>query len=211
MFDDSLGRGSAPDADGWLRLVGLGGSVGARAQSRMVLDAVLGMAQRAGALTTMIDVRELDLPIYNPDLHVDDYPPRLAHYLDAVRRADALLICSPTYHGTVSGAIKNAIDFLQFLGANQPPYLTGKAVGLMAVGGMTAVNTITALDHIARSLSGNIAPTTTVIPNGSVDVAAHRFIEPATRGRVEAMLTQVLELARVLAPLRQPRMELDER
>ena len=211
MFDDPLAHGNAPDDDGLLRLVGLGGSMGTGAQSRMVLDAALGMAQRAGALTAMIDVRELDLPIYNPDLHVEDYSPRLAHYLDAVRGADAVLICSPTYHGTISGALKNAIDFLQFLGVDQPPYLTGKAVGLMAVGGMTAVNTITALDHVARSLSGNIAPTTTVIPNGSVDVAARRFIEPAARGRVEAMLTQVLELARMLAPLRQSPMELDER
>lgn len=211
MFDDSAGQRDAPEANGRLRLVGLGGSMGTRAQSRMVLDAALGMAQRTGALTTMIDVRELDLPIYNPDLHVDDYTPRLAHFLDAVRSADALVICSPTYHGTVSGAIKNAIDFLQFLGVDQPPYLTGKAVGLMAVGGMTAVNTITALDHIVRSLGGNIAPTTTVIPNGSVDVAGRRFIEPATRGRVEAMLTQVLELGRVLVPLRQSPMELDER
>ena len=188
-----------------LRLVGLGGSIGRGAQSRMVLEASLAMAAEAGAETVIVDVRDLDFPVYNPDLRIQEYGSRLAWYLEEVRDADALLLCSPTYHGTMSGAIKNALDFLQFLGGDRPPYLTGKAVGLMSVGGITAVNTITALDHVVRSLNGNIAPTTVVIPNGSVDVAARRFIEPATRGRVEAMMTQVLELAQVLSPLRRAR------
>lgn len=188
-----------------LRMVGLGGSMGQRAQSRMVLEASLAMAAQAGAETVIVDVRDLDFPIYNPDLRVEAYGAKLAWFLEEVRMADAVLLCSPTYHGTMSGAIKNALDYLQFLGGDRPPYLTGKAVGLMSVGGLTAVNTITALDHATRSLNGNIAPTTVVIPNGSVDVAARRFIEPATRGRVEAMMMQVLELAQVLSPLRRSR------
>ncbi|HEV2527523.1 MAG TPA: NAD(P)H-dependent oxidoreductase [Thermomicrobiales bacterium] len=188
-----------------LRLVGLGGSIGRGAQSRMVLEASMAMAADHGAETVIADVRDLDLPVYNPDLKVQAYGQKLAWFLEEVRSADAILICSPTYHGTMSGALKNAIDYLQFLGGDRPPYLTGKAVGLMSVGGLTAVNTITALDHAVRSLNGNIAPTTVVIPNGSVDVAARRFIEPATRGRVEAMMTQVLELAEVLSPLRRAR------
>ena len=187
-----------------LRMVGLGGSMGRGAQSRMVLEASLAMAAEAGAETVLVDVRDLDFPIYNPDLRVDAYGAKLAWFLEEVRLADAVLLCSPTYHGTMSGAIKNALDYLQFLGGDRPPYLTGKAVGLMSVGSLTAVNTITALDHATRSLNGNIAPTTVVIPNGSVDVA-RRFIEPATRGRVEAMMTQVLELAQVLSPLRRAR------
>ncbi len=201
LFD----RSNQPSDDLPLRLVGIGGSMGQGAQSRMVMEASLAMATDAGARTVLVDVRDLDFPIYNPDLRVEAYGPQLAWLLEEVRAADAILLCSPTYHGTVSGAVKNALDYLQFLGADQPPYLTGKAVGLMSVGGPTAVNTITALDHTTRSLNGNIAPTTVVIPNGSVDVAARRFIEPATRGRVEAMMTQVLELARVLAPLRRAR------
>ena len=188
-----------------LRMVGIGGSMGRGAQSRMVLEASLAMAATGGAETVIVDVRELDFPIYNPDLRVEAYGSKLAWFLEEVRVADALLLCSPTYHGTMSGAIKNLLDYLQFLGGDRPPYLTGKAVGLMSVGGLTAVNTITALDHTTRSLNGNIAPTTVVIPNGSVDVAARRFIEPATRGRVEAMMTQVLELAQVLSPLRRAR------
>jgi FMN reductase len=198
-------RSNQPVDNRPLRMIGLGGSVGRGAQSRMVLEASMAMATAAGAETVIADIRDLDLPVYNPDLRVQDYGKKLAWFLEEVREADAILLCSPTYHGTMSGAMKNTLDFLQFLGGDRPPYLTGKAVGLMSVGGLTAVNTITALDHVTRSLNGNIAPTTVVIPNGSVDVAARRFIEPATRGRVEAMMNQVLELAQVLSPLRRAR------
>lgn len=203
--DSRSGWNGQPHDNRPLRMVGLGGSMGSGAQSRMVMEASLAMAAEAGAETVIVDIRELDLPVYNPDLRVEAYGSKLAWFLEEIRGADALLICSPTYHGTMSGAVKNAIDYLQFLGGDRPPYLTGKAVGLMSVGSLTAVNTITALDHAVRSLNGNVAPTTVVIPNGSVDVAARRFIEPATRGRVESMMGQVLELARVISPLRRAR------
>lgn len=190
-----------------LRVLGLGGSMGRSAQSRVALETTLKLAADAGALTSLADVRELNLPIYDPDGHVQDFPPSLPWLLNEVRKADAIIICSPTYHGTVTGAIKNMLDFMQFLGADTPPYFTGKAIGLMAVGGLAAANTITTLDYSARSLNGNVAPTTVIIPNGSIDLAEKRFIDPALRGRIENMLTHVLELARALTPLRGSRIQ----
>lgn len=185
-----------------LRVLALGGSMGHGAQSRVALENALSLAAESGAETTLIDVRDLGLPIYDPDGHVEDFPVSLTWLLDSVRQADAIFLCSPTYHGTVTGAIKNALDFLQFLGTDTPPYLTGKAIGLMAVGGVAAANTITTLDFSARSLNGHVAPTTIIIPNGSMDIAAGRFIDPAIRGRTVAMVAQVLELAHALAALR---------
>jgi FMN reductase len=185
-----------------LRVLGLGGSMGRSAQSRVTLETTLKLAADAGAETALADVRELNLPIYDPDGHIEDFPDTLPWLLNEVRRADAIIICSPTYHGTVTGAIKNMLDFMQFLGADTPPYFTGKAIGLMAVGGLAAANTITTLDYSARSLNGNVAPTTIIIPNGSIDLVEKRFIDPALRGRIDSMLAHVLELARALAPLR---------
>ena len=46
--------------------------------------------------------------------------------------SDALIWATPTYHGSVSGSFKNALDWLILLAERDPPYLTNKQVGLVA-------------------------------------------------------------------------------
>ena len=105
------------------------------------LRAALELAAERGAQTELLDLNALDLPLFRPDQPINAYP--AAHHgsivriIDACRRADALLWSSPTYHGTVSGAFKNALDFLELLRDEEPPYLQGKAVGLIAVSDTT--------------------------------------------------------------------------
>ncbi|SBP87456.1 NADPH-dependent FMN reductase [Thiomonas delicata] len=52
-----------------------------------------------------------DLPLFNPDREIDP-PPSVRHLRQSVRQADALLIASPEYAHGVSGAMKNALDWL---------------------------------------------------------------------------------------------------
>jgi len=37
------------------------------------------------------------------------------------READAMLWATPTYHGTMSGALKNALDYMQLLAKDPAP------------------------------------------------------------------------------------------
>ena len=63
--------------------------------------------------------------MFNPTLPAD--PPAPATQLvDAAHGADGLLWSSPMYHGTISGAFKNALDWLYLVGDRNPPYLTDK-------------------------------------------------------------------------------------
>src|SRR5437870_4725485 len=50
-----------------LKIVGLGGSLAAISRSRAALATALEGAEEAGAVTELLDIRELDLPMYNPD------------------------------------------------------------------------------------------------------------------------------------------------
>lgn len=52
-----------------------------------------------------------DLPLFNPDLELQ-IPPQVVALRCAVAAADALLIASPEYAHGVTGAIKNALDWL---------------------------------------------------------------------------------------------------
>ena len=126
-----------------VRVAGLGGSLRNMSTSRTALQVALEGAAASGADVELIWVRDLDLPLYT-DEHV---PPPGAHRLaDTVYQADALIWSSPTYHGSVSGSFKNALDWLILLAENEPPYLSNKPIGLVTtaggVQGLQAVNTM---------------------------------------------------------------------
>ena len=76
-----------------LTIVGLGGSLARISKSRAALQTALEGAASAGAETQLLDIRQLDLPMYNPD---DDEPNQSATALiDASYSADGFLWSSP--------------------------------------------------------------------------------------------------------------------
>ncbi len=118
-----------------LKIVGLGGSLARSSKSRAALETALAGAETAGAETQLLDIRLLDLPMYNPD---DDEPTEAAAALiESCYAADGLLWCSPMYQGTISGAFKNALDWLHVLGDRDPPFLHDKVIGLISAAGGT--------------------------------------------------------------------------
>ena len=83
----------------------------------------------------LLDLRELDLPMYNPD---DDEPGEAAtRVIESCYSADGLIWSSPLYQGTISGALKNALDWLHLLGPREPSYLHDKVIGLISAAGGT--------------------------------------------------------------------------
>jgi FMN reductase len=120
-------------------------------KSRAALELALEGAASAGAATTLLDLRELALPMYNPD---DDEPTGAAESLiETCYSADGMLWSSPMYQGTISGAFKNALDWLHVLGARQPPFLHDKVIGLIsAAGGTQGLQAINTMEFATRAL-----------------------------------------------------------
>lgn len=90
--------------DRTLIIVGLGGSIAAVSRSRAALQVALQGAASAGAETRLLDVRELGLPMFNPE---DDEPTEAAtELIETCHSADGMVWSSPLYQGTISGAFK---------------------------------------------------------------------------------------------------------
>ncbi len=139
-----------------VRVVGLGGSLRAESTSRTALAVALDGAAASGADTELIWVRDLDLPLYTAE-HAP--PPTALRFADAVHDCDALVWSTPTYHGSVSGSFKNALDWLILLAERDPPYLADKPIGLITTaGGVQGLQAVNTMDFIARSLRGWSVP-----------------------------------------------------
>ena len=53
-----------------------------------------------------------DLPFYNEDIDNDDVPASVVALREAAAEADAALVVTPEYNGSIPGVLKNAIDWL---------------------------------------------------------------------------------------------------
>jgi FMN reductase len=163
-------------------LVAIGGTTRPHSVSRLALTHALGLARARGATTTLLDLPVLNLPMYDPGRGgPDDYPAEsragIQTLIDQTRAADVLLWACPTYHGTVSGIFKNAIDFIELLGDDTPPYLSGRAVGLVSINDS---KTLSAMANSVHELRAWLAPTHIVLNKAGFD-ANGAALETANR------------------------------
>jgi FMN reductase len=148
---------------GQVNIIGIGGSLDGSSSSLAALKITMDAAAAAGARTTTLDLHELQLPMYEPALEAT---PSVQELVAAVREADGLVWSSPLYHGTISGAFKNALDWLELLHRDEPPYLTDKVVGLISTaGGAQGLQAINTMEFIVRSLRGWTIPLVVPVAN----------------------------------------------
>jgi FMN reductase len=139
-----------------VRVAGLGGSMRAGSTSLTALRTALDGVAVAAAQPTLFSVRDLDLPMYSPEREI---PAAARDFADSVYASDAMILGTPTYHGSVSGSFKNALDWLILLAERDPPYLTNKPVGLVSTaGGVQGLQSVNSMDFIVRALRGWSVP-----------------------------------------------------
>jgi FMN reductase len=118
--------------------------------------------------------------------------------IEATRAADGILLASPGYHGTISGMVKNAIDYLEELANDRRPYLQGRPVGLIvtAFGHQAANSGMTTLRTIAHALRGWPTPFGAAIkvsPDSFHETGA--CLDPAIQQQLELVGRQVAQAA----------------
>jgi len=190
---DQLASRSEP-----VRIVAIGGSTRPGSTTEMALRCAAAAAESEGAEVTYVVGRDLLLPIY--DVQTDERAPGAQALVDAVRRSDGILIASPGYHGGISGMVKNALDYVEDLARDDPPYLHGRAVGCISVahGWQATVGTLAQIRQTVHALRGWPTPL-----GATVNSQVTRFDEnavpndPAVAEQLATIGRQVLEFARM--------------
>lgn len=136
------------------RIVAIGGTVSGNSTTELALRTAMASAVAHGAEVQLFGGAYLAaLPHYRSAAHAGAEGREL---IEAVRQADGLLLAAPGYHGTISGLVKNALDYLEDLSKDTRPYLDGRAVGLIATayGDQATMSTMQTLRSIVHALRG---------------------------------------------------------
>ena len=172
----------------------LGGSYAKRSATTVLMNYTAKLLAERKMAHEMLPLGALELPFYHPDLHEKECPPA-EFLLDAFRRARAFVWCTPAYHYSISGAFKNAIDFLELTKDDDPPYLGGRLVGLIASssGPIAAVHAIGAMEQIVHALRGYVVPATAPIGpyKTAVDLEAGAIKDERTKLKLVQMVEEM--------------------
>jgi len=177
-------------------ILGIGGTPRHGSSSERALAISLKAAEDKGARTILLSGAELALPMYLPGQQHSGQASRL---LAALRECHGIIISSPAYHGSVSGLIKNALDYAEELRTDSRAYLDGIPVGCIAcAGGWQAVGqTLAALRTIAHSLRGWPTPLGAMLNTSTALFDAEgNCTDGATQRQLDTVGHQVIDFVR---------------
>ena len=138
-----------------LHILGLGGSLRPGSYTQMALEYALQQAHEPGVSTQMWPQDQLRLPLCDGG----EAPSDVIALQTAVEKADALILATPEYCGTVSACIKNLIEWIGY------ERLVQKPVGLIAVAaGSSADGSLNALRQLALVQGMWIIPAAAPVP-----------------------------------------------
>jgi chromate reductase len=184
--------------DETLRVLGISGSLRKSSYNTALLHAAQELAP-AGLTIEIFDLTPL--PLYNEDVRAAGFPPVVLLLRDKIKAADALLFATPEYNYSMSGVLKNAIDW-----ASRPPDqpFNEKAVAIMGAS-PSALGTGRAQYHLRQScvyLNMHLVnkPEVTIAAAHTKFNEQGKLTDEPTRGFVRDLLVNLAAWTRRISP-----------
>ena len=188
------------------RILAFAGSLRSGSFNKQLVKIAIEGARAAGGDVTFVDLRDFPLPIFNQD---DEDAQGLPEPARALKKLfiehHAFLISAPEYNSSISGALKNAIDWVSRTESDDEPSLIafrGKVAALMSAS-PGALGGLRGLVHV-RAILGNIG--VLVLPDQvSIPGAGDAFTETGTlkdarkQENVAALGRKLVETTRKIA------------
>jgi len=134
-----------------VKILGLSGSYGLTSKNGLLLSAALDECKKLGAEIHIWDLVEKPLPLVGAEGSWQDA--NVKEFQALATECDGYILTSPEYHGTMSGVMKNTLDWVY------KDHVGGKAFGLMStLGGISNSNTLNHMRIAVRWIHGWCVP-----------------------------------------------------
>lgn len=185
------------------KIIALAGSMRKDSFNKKLIKIATDAAKEAGATVTLIDLNDFPLPLYHGDAEAENGLPENAKRLKKLfMEQDGLLISSPEYNSSVSGVLKNAIDWISRPEKEDPFYLCaykGKMAALMSAspGALGGLRGLVPLRALLENMGTHVLPdqVTVATADQAFDTAG-RLKDPKKEAAVKNLAKQLTDLLR---------------
>jgi chromate reductase len=138
------------------RIIALAGSLRAESYNKKLIKVAIEGAKKAGAQVTYIDLKDYSMPVYEEEIEKNAFPENAIKLKKIFLEHEGLLISSPEYNSSISGVLKNTIDWLSRTYGSETPLacFNNKVASLMSAS-PGSLGGLRGLVHV-RSILGNI-------------------------------------------------------
>ncbi len=191
-----------------VRVLVFAGSLRRDSYNKKLARVAADAAREAGADVTYVDLADLPMPLYDGDLEAAEGLPAHAKRLKTLMKEhQAFLIASPEYNSSVSGVLKNALDWASRAEPNEPALAAykGKVAGLLAAspGQLGGLRGLVTLRSILGNLQMLVIPEQLAVPKADAAFAADgTLVDPKQRSAVQAIAARVVRVAGAITAAR---------
>ncbi|MGB3449472.1 MAG: NAD(P)H-dependent oxidoreductase [Giesbergeria sp.] len=184
-----------------MKLLVFAGSTRQQSFNRRLARVAADAARDAGADTTLLELSDFDIPMYNADLEARGTPPDVLRLKQLLWEHPAWVICSPEYNGSYTALLKNTIDWASSPVKGDPAWqdgvkpFRGKVVGMLSAsnGALGGLRSQSHLAPLLINLECWLAPRAFALGQAASAFDEHgALVQEAHRQRVHGVVEQVL-------------------
>ena len=185
-----------------MKILVFAGSTRQNSFNRRLARQAAQMATAAGAETMLLELGDLDIPMYNADLEARGTPLDVLCLKQLMWEHPAWIIASPEYNGSYTALLKNTIDWASSPVAGHATWndgtlpFRGKVVGMLSAsnGRLGGLRSQSHLAPLLMNLGCWVAPQAFALHGAAsaFDEASGALIEPAHHTGVRGVVEQVL-------------------
>ncbi|NOX59940.1 MAG: NAD(P)H-dependent oxidoreductase [Planctomycetes bacterium] len=186
------------------RILAFAGSTRSDSFNKKLVKVAARGAKQAGAHIDFIDLRDLNLPLFDEDYEAENGPPEEATRFKALLKAcDGMLISSPEYNSSLSAVLKNAIDWATRPAEGEKPLeaFEGKSAILMSAspGGLGGLRGLVHLRAVLGNIRVIVLPQQQAVPNAHDAFGPDGNLADANvRSQIEALGAKLCDICRKL-------------
>lgn len=186
------------------KILAFAGSTRTGSFNKKLICTAAQMARDAGAVVTQIDLRDYAMPLYDGDLESEHGLPDNAKRLKQLMwEHQGFLIAAPEYNSSITGVLKNAIDWTSRPQPEEKPLIaySGKVAALLSTspGGLGGLRTLVTVRMILGNLNMIVIPEQKSIPQAHQAFDDNGDLkEEAPRAAVETVAHRLVEVSRNL-------------
>lgn len=181
-----------------LRILAFAGATRTQSWNKKLIRLGADAVRREGAEVTLIDLRDVAMPLFDGDLEQEGLPPGAQVLKRLMVEHDGFLISAPEYNSSISGVLKNAIDWVSRPVGGPVSAFRGKVAGLLAAspGNLGGIRGLFTVRQVLTVLGTLVIPTQFGLARAAEAFNADGSLkDPAQQKSVEGVASELVRIA----------------